>query len=110
MKKVFTLRNIIACFCIVTFMSCKNEKDDAIYGQWQVQSLASSNSYVPNVEDQNYSLRIDQTSQDGSSVRVSDENGIQQDASVKYKSGDNMIVEYRDAQTGEKMLVQVKKD
>src|SRR4051794_14868581 len=110
MSKVMTLRNIIACCCAAILIGCKNENEDFVYGQWQVQSLSSTNSYVSNMADQNYSLNINESSADGSVISVSDGNGLTQDASIKYKSGDNMIVEYSDPQTGQKMLVQMKKN
>jgi hypothetical protein len=109
MAKVGTLRNIIALFSFIFLLSCKNEHDDFVNGQWQVQSVSSDNSYIPDMGNQNYSLNVSETG-NGSSVNVSDRSGEMDEAAIRYKSGDHMIVEYTNPQTGEKVLVQMKKN
>ncbi|MDB5228371.1 MAG: hypothetical protein JWN78_2564 [Bacteroidota bacterium] len=110
MNKLRTLRNIIAFFSMIIFTSChSNKENDYVNGQWQVKAVSSPTAFNTNMDDQNYSINVNQISQDGSTVNVSDENGGQDEAAVRFKSGNNMIVEYKDPQTGEKVLMQMKR-
>ena len=110
MNKIFTLRNVITLFSMIIFASCQSNKDEEyVNGQWQVQAISSQTAYNTNMADQNVSLNVNESSSDGSTVNVSDDNGAQDQAEVRFKSGDKMIVEYKDPQTGEKVLMQMKK-
>ena len=110
MNKIHTLRNITALICMIIFSSCHpNKERDDVFGQWQVQAVSSQTAYNTNMDDQNFSLNVNQLSKDGSIVNVADENGGQDEAAVRFKSGNNMIVEYKDPQTGEKVLMQMKR-
>jgi hypothetical protein len=62
---------------------------------------------MPDLSDQNYSLNVNQGSP--GSINVSDASGNMDEADVKYRSGNQMIVEYHDPQTGERVLVQMEK-
>lgn len=109
MAKVGTLRNIITLISFLFLISCQQRNDDPVYGQWKVQSVSSDAAYISDVSNQNFSLNVKQLSPDGSSVQVSDASGEADEAAVRYKNGNNMIVEYHDPQTGERVLVEMKK-